>query len=221
MRWFVLWALVLAGSPAFAQDPAAIAPVVVAEVPVNLNVVPSRSTIYALAYKAGMASAVAHDHVVQARNPTGTGVWHATDAAQCRVSVSVNVADLFPDAVDLRAKVGLPTPGPSDGQREEILGHILAKYQLYAEQFGTIGFESTSISGTEGDVTVKGNFTLRGVTQPVIVPMHLTRTDEGVHATGKLRILQSQYGYDPYSALFGALAVKDEVDIVLDILLTP
>ena len=31
----------------------------------------------------------------------------------------------------------------------------------------------------------------------------------------RFSILQSDFGYEPYSALFGALAVKDKVDIVV------
>ena len=34
---------------------------------------------------------------------------------------------------------------------------------------------------------------------------------------GRFSLLQSDYGYEPYSALLGALAVKDEVEVVLDL----
>ena len=129
----------------------------------------------------------------------------------------VRVADLKPDDPSVRSRVGLVAAGPTEGQRQEILDHIWSEAQLFLEQFATISFRSTSISGTTGDVHVKGKFTLRGVTRQIDVPMHLSRIDGGLRAKGRFKIRQSDFGYAPFSALFGALAVKDEVDVVLDV----
>lgn len=187
---------------------------------VSLAIDNAQTRVLALAYKGGAASAVAHDHVIHARTVTGTGTWHPTDASQCSISVDVKVHDLFPDANDMRQMVGLPGT-LTDGQRDEILGHVLARYQLWAEQHSQITFRSTSISGTTGSVTVQGDFTMRGVTKPLSVPMQLTETDGTVRAVGQVQIKQSDFGYQPYSALFGALKVKDAVDLVVDITLQP
>jgi hypothetical protein len=223
--------LALGTTPAFAQDPgtppaAPIAPAPAAPIapapaaPIALTVSPS-SLVVALVYKQGAAAAVAHDHAVQAPHPTGSGVWSATDASLCKIDMSVKVIELAPDAPDIRERAGLVAAGPSEGQRQEIYDHIIDDYQLWAEKYNTIDFHSTSISGTIGDVKVTGDFTLHGTTKSITVPMKLSQTDDGLRARGKFRILQSDYGIKPFSALFGALSVMDTVDILLDITLVP
>lgn len=187
--------------------------------PQAVTVSAKQSFVAAVVYKAGAASAVSHDHAIQAKNLSGTGVWHPTDAAQCAIEVTTRVSELLPDPPEVRVKVGLLAAGPSESQREEVLSHIKADYQLDSARHDTIRFVSTRISGTSGDVLVSGEMTIRGVTRTVEVPMRLTRLEDGLRARGKLRIKQTDFGYKPFSALFGALAVKDEVDIVMDIVL--
>ena len=175
---------------------------------------PDNSMLYALVYKAGAASAIAHDHVVRAESVEGQLKWDAQDPKSSSVNVTVEVAKLMPDADDMRKKVGLPNT-LSSGQRTEILDHILANYQLDAATFSTITFRSTSVAGSGTNYRVTGDFTLRGVTKTLTVPMVVFEKDGVLKAAGKFRINQSDFGYKPYSALFGALKVKDYVDIVM------
>jgi polyisoprenoid-binding protein YceI len=64
-----------------------------------------------------------------------------------------------------------------------------------------------------GRIHAEGELTLSGTTQPIAF-------DLVVGDDGKLRasvvVTQSAWGIKPYSALFGALKVKDEVQVVLD-----
>ncbi len=185
--------------------------------PKNLTVDPSGSFVYALVYKAGMASAVAHDHVVHATKIEGTAVYDADDITKSNIDVTVDVLGIITDTDDLRKSVGLKT-FLSDGQREEVLSHIHAKYQLWAEKYNTITFKSTAITGTKDKVQVTGDFTLRGVTKSIVVPMAITDNGDGTAlAVGQFQLKQSDFGYNPFSALFGALKVKDDVDVVLKI----
>ena len=189
--------------------------------PVSLALDRGRTSIYALVYKAGAAGAVAHDHVIDARDYEGTATFDPADPTRSRIDILVSVTGLFPDADAMRQKVGLPNT-LSDGQREEILSHILSEYQLFAARYDAIRFTSTAMSGTLPDVSVTGDFTLRGVTKRITVPMKITAQDDGgFRAKGSFRILQSDYGYKPYSALFGALRNRDEVDVVIDARLVP
>ena len=188
--------------------------------PQNLEVQSDGSFVYALVYKAGVASAVAHDHVVHAPKLTGEAVYDAESVAGSSINVTADVMGIVTDSDELRKIVGLNT-FLSDNQREEILGHIRAKYQLYADEYTTIKFESTSVGGTKDELEVTGNFTLRGVSKQITVPLTITQEGEGLIARGKFQILQSDFGYSPFSALFGALKVKDQVDIFLKVNLQP
>lgn len=72
---------------------------------------------------------------------------------------------------------------------------------------GDIAFRSTSIDGGR----VRGELTLGSTTRPIA--FDLDATGGGVAAT--VTLTQSDFGMKPYSALFGALKVHDEVVVSL------
>jgi polyisoprenoid-binding protein YceI len=72
-------------------------------------------------------------------------------------------------------------------------------------------FRSTEVrAGARGVLRVRGNLTLRGTTRPL-------EFDLAVAAGRALRavaiVTQSDWGIEPYSTLFGALKVADEVQV--------
>jgi hypothetical protein len=74
-----------------------------------------------------------------------------------------------------------------------------------------IEFRSTEVSRAgEGRLSVTGDLTLVGNTHPVT--FELVVEDDG-RVTGSAAFKQSDWGIKPYSALFGALKVADEVTI--------
>ncbi|HTX30770.1 MAG TPA: YceI family protein [Solirubrobacteraceae bacterium] len=76
-----------------------------------------------------------------------------------------------------------------------------------------IEFRSTAVEGTaDGDhLRVYGELELMGRTHPVEFDLEL-RGDE---LTGRAAVKQTDFGMKPYSALFGALKVADEVVITV------
>ena len=174
------------------------------------------SNIYALVHKDGAASSMAHDHVIQATGATGFLVFDPAEPESLSVSVSIPTSGLLPDEDAMRTLVGLPdvlTPT----QREEVKTHLLGDSQLAGDLHPTIEFKSTSLTVDSGTYLVTGDFSLRGVTKSITVPLKVAPSEDGVHLKGRFAILQSDYGYEPYSALLGALSVKDQVDIVVDL----
>ena len=180
----------------------------------------AKTKVYALAYKGGAASAVAHDHVVRAGDVSGSAMWDSANPSTSSISVTVKATSLVPDEDSMRAYVGLPNK-LSEGQRNEIQEHIFAKYQLWTDTYNTVTFQSTGVAPVGNQFQVTGNFTLRGVSKPIAVLMTITPDGNALHCTGRFKLNQSDYGYAPYSALLGALKVKDTVDIVLDFRLVP
>jgi polyisoprenoid-binding protein YceI len=77
-----------------------------------------------------------------------------------------------------------------------------------------IAFRSTSIEadGT-GRMTVRGDLDLSGTTRPV--GFELALGDDG-RIAGSAKLTQSGWGMKPYSAMFGALKVNDEVEVAID-----
>jgi polyisoprenoid-binding protein YceI len=77
---------------------------------------------------------------------------------------------------------------------------------------GDIAFRSTEVRRTDGGLEVRGDLTLVGTTRPIAFELAL---DDG-RVTGTAVVTQTQWGMKPYSALFGALKVADEVRVEID-----
>ena len=75
-----------------------------------------------------------------------------------------------------------------------------------------ISFRSTSVSGGGEAIHVAGDLTLFGTTRPVAFDLAVA---DG-RVTGAAVVKQSDFGIKPYTALFGALKVADEVRVEVD-----
>lgn len=77
-----------------------------------------------------------------------------------------------------------------------------------------IEFRSTEIRGAPGGgLSVRGQLDLNGKQAPVTFDLALA--DDG-RMTGSAIVKQTDFGMKPYSALFGALKVADEVTVAID-----
>jgi polyisoprenoid-binding protein YceI len=77
-----------------------------------------------------------------------------------------------------------------------------------------IEFRSSEVTkGADGSLRVRGELSLGGKHAPV--EFDVMTGDDG-RMTGSATVTQSAHGLKPYSTLFGALKVADEVDIEID-----
>ena len=75
-----------------------------------------------------------------------------------------------------------------------------------------IAFRSTRVEETAGGLSVTGDLTLRGSTRPIAFDLELA----GGRVRGAAVVKQTEWGMKPYTALFGALKVADEVRVEID-----
>ena len=75
-----------------------------------------------------------------------------------------------------------------------------------------ISFRSTRVERTDGGLGVHGDLTLVGTTRPLAFDLAV----DGERLTGAAVVKQTEWGMKPYSALFGALKVADEVRVEVD-----
>ncbi len=75
-----------------------------------------------------------------------------------------------------------------------------------------IAFRSTDMSVDGERASVSGDLTLFGTTRPVAFELEL----RGGRVRGTAVVTQTAFGMKPYSALFGALKVADEVRVEID-----
>jgi polyisoprenoid-binding protein YceI len=76
-----------------------------------------------------------------------------------------------------------------------------------------IEFRSSEVQSTPGGLAVRGELSLNGRQGPV--EFDLTTGDDG-QVTGTAKVTQTAFGMKPYSALFGALKLADDVHIDID-----
>jgi polyisoprenoid-binding protein YceI len=210
--------LTLGWSPAFAEDPAPAPPPVVD--PVTYRLDPSTSWLYAVVYndRSAMAARLGHDHGFRPTSFVGTVVWDRDDAGACKVDLSFPVTALWPDGPGLREREGLSADGAvAEGSKDTIVANLQGRGQLDAGRFPTIEFHATSCSGTSGEVTVTGTLSIRGVGKEVVAKMAVAPTDSTFAATGTFRIRHTDFGFQPFSNLGGALRNQDEIKVVVDV----
>jgi len=159
---------------------------------------PEGSVLTVRVYKAGLFSALGHDHEIRA--PIHAGVFDEDK----------RTVDFVVDARALRVL----DSGISDKDREEIKITMLGPKVLDAANFSEIRFHSTEVIGSgENGWTVHGDLTLRGQTHTVNVDVK--RHDGRYRGTARLR--QSDFGITPVTVAGGTIRVKDEVRVEFDV----
>ena len=76
-----------------------------------------------------------------------------------------------------------------------------------------VDFRSSEVRDALGGLKVSGELSLNGKQAPVTFDLAIA--DDG-RVTGSATVTQSAFGMKPYSALFGALKVADEVRVEID-----
>jgi polyisoprenoid-binding protein YceI len=149
----------------------------------------------------GLFGALAHDHLIEAQKIEGCATIDSNDLAHSSIKLtfatgSIRVLDPK-ESVDDRAKV-------QKNMETDV---------LRVSEFPQVTFESTGIEGgATGALRVRGNLTIRGKTQPVIIPLTLTRLADGTYrAVGEYRFKQTSFGIQPIQLAAGAIKVKDEL----------
>jgi polyisoprenoid-binding protein YceI len=115
------------------------------------------------------------------------------------------------DATSLRVRKGT---GGIQALGEDDMANIQQTIDDEVLKRQAIVFRSTQVQPGEGDsVTFEGDLTLAGQTHPIA--FDLVVAGDG-RVTGSAVVKQSDWGIKPYSTLFGALKVADEVEVTID-----
>jgi polyisoprenoid-binding protein YceI len=167
---------------------------------------PSDGSILVKVFRDGLAKKVGHDLVMELTQwditITRDGDWESA-----RISASGNV-----NSFEVREGVG-GVKALSAGDRDDIVKNI-GKKVLDTKKHQQIGFVSTAIKPAgESHGTVTGDLTIEGQTRPVDVDV----TMAGGRAKATFTIVQSKWGIKPFSAMMGALKVRDAVEVEIDV----
>jgi polyisoprenoid-binding protein YceI len=138
---------------------------------------------------------------------TGTVVWDSANQSQSTIDAVIDATTL----------------STQDAARD---GHVKSADFLDVAQYPTIEFKSSSVApASDGELTVKGDLRLHGVTKPVTLkvegPTAESRDPYGntrIGASGTTKIKRSDFGIVWNSPLeTGGVALSDELKIELEL----
>ncbi len=163
---------------------------------------PDNATLTVLTRRVGAVSKVGHDLVIRVTSWEGTLVT-GPDPAETSI-------ELTADATSLRVVEGT---GGMQPLGKDDMANIKQTIDEEVLRRQDIEFRSREVRTDERTIHAEGDLTLVGETRPIAVDL-VVGEDGELSATVEIR--QSAWGMKPYSALFGALKVEDEVEVVLE-----
>ena len=159
-----------------------------------------RSTVTIYAYKSGLFSLFADDHIIRAQLAGGS----ISEQPPLSVEVAIHAAALTVLDPDLAAD-----------RRAEVQTRMLGPEVLDVAKFPDITFASTTVEPTrENQWKVTGRLTIRGRTQVVT----FTAVKQNGVYRGDVTIGQRDFGIQPISIVGGTVRVKNELKIRFEIL---
>jgi hypothetical protein len=182
----------------------------------------AQSELRLLVYRAGPMARLGHNHVILNR---AVGGW--VDAAavglpgsrarpeSASFSLYVPVADFVVDDARARSEEGqdfsaeVPEEAKS-GTRRNMLSAAL----LDAERFPIIALTSLGITqAPEGNLVATLTIGVAGRESTLVVPFMLEISSDRISAAGSVVLRQSDLGLTPFSAMLGALQVRDDITV--------
>ncbi len=165
---------------------------------------PEHGTLSVLTGRTGAAAKAGHDLLIHVT------AWQATlEVGEDPDQIGI-VLDA--DATSLRVREGIGGMQPLGDDDKSSIQTTIDDEVLRGQE---IAFRSREAHTAPGGrrISVRGELTLVGTTAPVV--FDLTVGDAGA-LTGSVVLKQSDWGITPYSTLFGALKVSDEVEVSID-----
>ena len=165
---------------------------------------PDNATLSVRTGRTGAAAKAGHDLVIHVTS------WKASlevgeDPAQASIKLTA-------DATSLRVHEG--TGGMQAlGDDDKANIHQTIDEDVLERQDITFRSTRTASAADGGRISVQGDLTLVGKTQPIAFDLAIG--DDGALSATAV-VTQTAWGMKPYSALFGALKVADDVEVVLD-----
>lgn len=186
----------------------------------RFDVLPGESSLIVLVYRAGPLAALGHDHVIACRCLTGT-VYLPEDPLRASFDLHIAVQQLTVDDPALRAaehSADFPPDVPESarqGTRHNMLGAAL----LNAASFPDIGLRSEGLrrspDGRRGEIIARVLVRLGGKVRAISVPVRYHIGPDEIVAAGEFPLKQTDLGLEPFSALGGALKVRDGMKVRL------
>ena len=181
----------------------------------------SQSVFAIVTQKAGIAKAVAHDHLIAAQNAKVALSIPDEDILKGSFSFNTEVKSLLVDDPKAQkkwtqaiAQAGIVAEFSEldDGDRATIAESMLDEGQLNAERYPSIEAKVISLkpsNGTMGKINTNYlaelELKIHGKVVKTQIPCEIKKSDKAIEVTAVGKFKFTQFGIEPYSALFGAI----------------
>jgi hypothetical protein len=190
------------------------------------EVIAADSRLIVLVYRAGALAAAGHNHVIACHCLSGT-IYLPPDPMHASFDLHLAVTQLTVDDSALRAAEHSPD-FPADvpqsarqGTRHNMLGNALLNAARYPDiTLRSAGLQPSS-DGRPADVVAQVLVELDGAWHPVAVPLRYEIRNGEIVASGEFPLRQTSLGLTPFSALGGALRVRDGMKVALRLVARP
>ena len=165
---------------------------------------PEQSLVVLDVRRGGPLARMGHDHVVASHDVRG---YVLPDEG--RADLYVPLSSLTVDEAALRTEAGMAPQPPQDaidGTRRNMLERVL---EVERFPFALIRIGRKSVADSVLAVTI----TLHGTSRNYDVPMQIDAQADRIVVSGRMAILQSEFGITPFSVLGGALQVQDRIEL--------
>jgi polyisoprenoid-binding protein YceI len=167
----------------------------------NYKLGPDNATLRVKTGRHGAAAKAGHDLVIEVKS------WEAT--LNVAEDASGSSLELTADPTSLHVVEGV---GGMQALGDDDKADIRKTIDKDVLKQKTIEFTSSGVSESGGDLAVTGELSMGGKSKPV----DFVVSGDGGKVSGSAKVNQSDWGIKPYSALFGALKVNDEVTVEVD-----
>jgi polyisoprenoid-binding protein YceI len=162
--------------------------------------------------RGGIGARVGHDLLIEVTRWGGTVRVDADRIGSSAVEVVVEAASL-----EVRAGTGaVPLLATNKSEITRTIRKVLA-----TKEHPEIRFRSAAVVPAAHGFTVPGTLTIAGVDRPAELAVSVDLDGGAPRGSVTATVVQSAFGIKPYSAMFGALRVRDAVEVRAEIQLSP
>ena len=164
-------------------------------------------------YRDGPLAGAGHNHVVASTALTGHVVIREP-LTSSSVELELPLASLTVDEPARRAAAGADFPGQlTAAKRERTLRNMLGPALLAADRYPVLSVRSLSIASRGTALTVTMLVDIAGAARTLVVPVEWRTDADSLEAEGRFTVSHAELGLVPFSIAFGALRVRDDIEI--------
>jgi polyisoprenoid-binding protein YceI len=167
---------------------------------------PGNGHLFLRTRREGFGSKAGHDLTIEVTDWSGQLEVPETGPADTKVSARFQLGSLT-----VREGTGGARP-LTEKDRGDVEAN--ARRTLNVDRYPTGTYESQQVAGDAEGCTIRGVLTLHGTATPVDVRVSRVGPDR-YRASAVVK--QSAYGIKPYSAFLGALKVRDDVELEIEV----